>query len=53
MNEYVSVLPLSATLPPVATADGVTVPMVGVPPVPEGTLMVIEESCEVEAVVNV
>jgi len=40
-------------VPAVAMAAGATVPTVGLPAVPAGTVMVTEESDEVEAVVNV
>jgi len=45
-------VPASATLPP-ATLLGLTVPVAGVPPVPDGTVIVTELSAEVDAVVNV
>ena len=45
--------PDSATLPPAATAAGVTAPTAGDPPVPAGTVIVTESSTDVDAVVNV
>jgi hypothetical protein len=53
VNVYVSVVPASDTLPPVAAAAGVTVPTAGVPAVPAGTVIVTEDSVEVDAVVKV
>jgi hypothetical protein len=52
VNEYVSVVPASATLPPAATLAGVTVLTAGVPAVPVGTVMVTELRADVVAVVN-
>jgi len=40
------------TLVPVAMLEGVTVPTVGLPAVPEGTVIVTDESVEVVAVVK-
>ena len=46
-------VPARVTAPPAATAAGVTVPTVGAPAVPVGTVMVTELRDEVVAVVKV
>ena len=45
--------PSSDTLPPSASAAGVTVPAAGDPPVVMGTVIATESSSDVDAVVNV